>query len=57
MKGYQEPSRKFTEFIKEETDDDEDEELPPKVKYSKIHLLQEEEYEDEGDDNFFPYIK
>ena len=48
VEGY-EPSKKFTMFEDME-EDEEDDPLPPKVKYSVI--LQEEEFEE--DENFFP---
>ena len=45
-----EPTRKFTEFVQVEEGEEEEEELPSKVKYSVI--LQEEEYESEEEDFF-----
>lgn len=42
-------TRQYTEFVEVEMDEPEDE-LPSKVKYSKI--LQEEEYEEEEEDFF-----
>ena len=51
MEGYT-PSKNFTVFVEEEPHEEE-EFLPPKVKYAVI--LQEEEFEDEDpDENFFP---
>jgi hypothetical protein len=45
------PTRKFTEFVQvEDPEDDEEAQLPHKVKYSVI--LQEEEYESEEEDFF-----
>lgn len=43
------PTRQYTEFVEVEMEEPEDE-LPSKVKYSKI--LQEEEYEEEEEDFF-----
>lgn len=44
------PTRQYTEFVEVEVEDPEEDELPSKVKYSKI--LQEEEYEEEEEDFF-----
>jgi hypothetical protein len=45
------PTQKFTEFVQvEDPEDDEESQLPNKVKYSVI--LQEEEYESEEEDFF-----
>jgi hypothetical protein len=45
------PTQKFTEFVQvEDPEDDEDNQLPNRVKYSVI--LQEEEYESEEEDFF-----
>jgi len=44
------PTRKFTEFVQVEEPDEEEDQLPHKVKYSVI--LQEEEYEPEEEDFF-----
>ena len=43
------PTRQYTEFVEVEMEEPEDE-LPSRVKYSKI--LQEEEYEEEEEDFF-----
>lgn len=44
------PVQKFTEFVQVEEPDEEEDQLPQKVRYSVI--LQEEEYESEEEDFF-----
>lgn len=44
------PTQKFTEFVQVEDPDEDEDQLPHKVKYSVI--LQEEEYESEEEDFF-----